>query len=346
MAYITQESLSRFENPLICSNFCKAISLKKREYLYNFAFLWNMLYDNKVFFGYEGKTSGIKNFLFDSFVNSYWSVIPKENIVLKFFAVIQETEKKKQKLLAENQHLASLRDWLLPMLMNGQVGFKEDYQEQTQTVSVAAEAEVEYNNSYSLLQAAIVGGYIILKNKKQDFGRTKLMKLLFLLEYHCQLKIDKRPNQFFYKNTAGPYNEEYIREVERILYQYRFYTAKKKPRNIGKDLVEYISHNKEIELQHLFQENFSEKRESIDCVIDIMKKCSWKVCEIVATLYAVWNNRKIKQEAINDNLLVQDFYDWSDHKHDYSESEVFAGLTFMRNNNIIPMGFGEYVDKK
>ena len=26
----------------------------------------------------------------------------------------------------ENQQLASLRDWLLPMLMNGQVGFKED----------------------------------------------------------------------------------------------------------------------------------------------------------------------------------------------------------------------------
>lgn len=27
--------------------------------------------------------------------------------------------------LKENQHLASLRDWLLPMLMNGQIGFKE-----------------------------------------------------------------------------------------------------------------------------------------------------------------------------------------------------------------------------
>lgn len=144
MAYITQELLSRFENPLICSNFCKAISLKKQEYLYNFAFLWSMLYDNKVFFGYEGKTSGIKNFLFDSFVNSYWSVIPKEDIVLKYFAMMQRTEKKKQKLLAENQHLASLRDWLLPMLMNGQVGFKEAYKEQTQTVSVAAEAKVEY----------------------------------------------------------------------------------------------------------------------------------------------------------------------------------------------------------
>lgn len=144
MAYITPDTLVRFENPLICSNFCKAITLKNYKYLYNYAFLWNMLYDNNVFFGFEGKTSGIKNFLFDSFVNSYWSVIPDEKIVLVFFKLMQKIEKKKQKLLAENHKLASLRDWLLPMLMNGQVGFKEEYQEQSPIVSIAAESEVEY----------------------------------------------------------------------------------------------------------------------------------------------------------------------------------------------------------
>lgn len=147
MAYLTQETLSRFENPLICSNFCKAISLSNEKYLYNFAFLWNMLYDNGVFFGYEGKTSGIKNFLFDSFVNSYCSVIPREDIVSKFYDFMQDIEKKKQKLLTENQQLASLRDWLLPMLMNGQIGFKEEYQEQAQMFNVAAEAAVEYKKT-------------------------------------------------------------------------------------------------------------------------------------------------------------------------------------------------------
>ena len=29
-------------------------------------------------------------------------------------------------LRKENRELAALRDWLLPMLMNGQVGFKEE----------------------------------------------------------------------------------------------------------------------------------------------------------------------------------------------------------------------------
>lgn len=44
----------------------------------------------------------------------------------------------------ENQQLVSLRDWLLPMLMNGQVGFKEEKQEQSQVVNMAAELESQY----------------------------------------------------------------------------------------------------------------------------------------------------------------------------------------------------------
>lgn len=346
MAYITQETLNRFENPLICSNFCKAISLKNEKYLYNFASLWNMLYDNNVFFGYEGKTSGIKNFLFDSFVNSYWSVIPQEDIILQFYTLMQDIEKKKQKLLAENQQLASLRDWLLPMLMNGQVGFKEAYQEQTESVNVAAEAKAEYGKTYSMSQAAILGGYLILKNRNQDFGRTKLMKLLFLTEYHCQLNVDKRIEQHYYKNTAGPYNDKFIDEIEKILSRFGFYTIQKEKLSLNKDLVKYISHNKELELQQLFQGNFSAKRTEIDAFINLLKAQSMKMCEIIATLYAVWNNRIIRNEIINDSLLIQDFYDWSEHKHDYTKSQVSAGLNFMRNNHIIPAGFGDYVDKK
>lgn len=34
-------------------------------------------------------------------------------------------EKKKSKIFAENQELTALRDFLLPLLMNGQVGFKD-----------------------------------------------------------------------------------------------------------------------------------------------------------------------------------------------------------------------------
>ncbi len=121
LAYLIDETLSRFDNPLICSNFCKAIELKNKRHLFNFVYNWNGLYDNGVLFGYEGKTSGIKNLLFDSFVNSYWVVVPDDKLISKFYNFMLDIEKKKQTALKENQQLTSLRDWLLPMLMNGQL---------------------------------------------------------------------------------------------------------------------------------------------------------------------------------------------------------------------------------
>ena len=54
------------------------------------------------------------------------SVVNKgpQELAQKFFCFASSLQKKKQKLLKENEHLESIRDWLLPMLMNGQVTIK------------------------------------------------------------------------------------------------------------------------------------------------------------------------------------------------------------------------------
>ena len=121
IALITESTLERFDTDIICSNFCKAVSIKNEKYIYNFKQEWQRLYDAGVFFGFEGKTSGIKNFLFDSFMNSYSIVLPKKEIVEKYYEFAQSIDKKIQSNRKQNQELSALRDWLLPMLMNGQV---------------------------------------------------------------------------------------------------------------------------------------------------------------------------------------------------------------------------------
>lgn len=125
LAFITEETLERFENPLICSNFCKALTLKNEKYLYNFVYQWNRLYENNVLFGWEGKTSGIKNLLFDNFTTNYYVPVPPEHLAEKFYEFMQPLQAKKQKNLLEINELENLRDWLLPMLMNGQVSVGE-----------------------------------------------------------------------------------------------------------------------------------------------------------------------------------------------------------------------------
>lgn len=129
MAFITRETLERFDNPLICSNFCKAVTLKEEKAIYNFAYEWNRLYDAGVLFGWEGKTSGIKNLLFESFVSNHKVVIPDSIIMEHFYDKAKPIHAQMQTNLKQNQKLSELRDWLLPMLMNGQVTVGEAKQE-------------------------------------------------------------------------------------------------------------------------------------------------------------------------------------------------------------------------
>jgi type I restriction enzyme S subunit len=121
LAFLMDETLSRFDAPVICSNFCKAVTLKEQKSTFNFVFEWNNAYNNGILFGFEGKTSGIKNLLFESFVSSYKTPVPPIKLMTHFFNTVISFEIKKQKGLKENNELEALRDWLLPMLMNGQV---------------------------------------------------------------------------------------------------------------------------------------------------------------------------------------------------------------------------------
>lgn len=57
-------------------------------------------------------------------VENYSAVIPSEEILSKFADFTLDIEKKKSEIIRENKKLISLRDRLLPLLMNGQVEVK------------------------------------------------------------------------------------------------------------------------------------------------------------------------------------------------------------------------------
>ena len=120
---ITEEIINRFDGNVICSNFCHGVRILNKKYISYFLRMWNMFYDNKVFFNYEGKTSGLKNFQFDTFVENKW-YMPPEDIVKKYDLTVNKIKTKIDKNESENLKLTAMRDRLLPLLMNGQVEVK------------------------------------------------------------------------------------------------------------------------------------------------------------------------------------------------------------------------------
>ncbi len=57
-------------------------------------------------------------------IDWYKTFIPPNNLLIKFSNILAPIQRKKELITLENQELAKLRDWLLPMLMNGQVKVK------------------------------------------------------------------------------------------------------------------------------------------------------------------------------------------------------------------------------
>lgn len=126
ICYINSNTLNRFSCDVITSNFCKAFSLKNKSYLYWFYLMWQKLLVSNVFFNFEGKTTGIKNLQFDVLTKGYKICIPPEQLITKFHNAVENLYLKIQKNQENNQELSSLRDFLLPMLMNGQISFSDD----------------------------------------------------------------------------------------------------------------------------------------------------------------------------------------------------------------------------
>lgn len=74
--------------------------------------------DKKYFAG-----TGLKHLQKDLFKNTK-VIIPNDEILKKFNSISNSMLDKISSIYNENKRLILLRDYLLPLLMNGQVGFK------------------------------------------------------------------------------------------------------------------------------------------------------------------------------------------------------------------------------
>lgn len=118
---ITKELINSFQEPIICTNFCRAIRLKEATYS-NFVYsLLQYLYNEKVFFTYENGTTGIKNLDITILFGQYKTVIPSEEVFAEYHSMYSEFLRYIYENGFECKKLSEIRDILLPKLMSGEI---------------------------------------------------------------------------------------------------------------------------------------------------------------------------------------------------------------------------------
>ncbi len=192
------------------------------------------------------------------------------------------------------------------------------------------------------LEAHVVAGHVVYKlHESIGWGRTKLQKALHLINYHCQIGFGAE----FIRNTAGPDDQHMLNCIDAKFRQYRHVDIQQEKCN-GRTHYTYKPTAMIQEVESVYNNYPQEIRESIDNLLQVLDEMDLGGAEIVSTLYAVWNNRIIKQQAITDDLLLGDFYAWSEHKADFGEVQVRKTLNYMKTINLVPTGWGRYIDNK
>ena len=241
--------------------------------------------------------------------------------------ILTDMDSEIEQLEKERQKYTALKQGAMQKLLTGQIRLVNT-SSQHRTIPI---------------DAHIIGGHIVyILHGSKGWGRTKLQKSMHLLGYCCQLDFGNE----YIRNVAGPDDQKLMKHIDDKFKQYGHVRREVKKDDRGGKHYDYIPTPKIVEIEQAFEHYPIETKQTINDLLNKIKKMDLKRAEIVSTLYAVWNNRIIKEQEINDDLLLKDFYDWSEHKSDFSQDLVLRGLNYMRKEDIIPIGWGKYIDKK
>lgn len=191
-----------------------------------------------------------------------------------------------------------------------------------------------------LLPNVIAGHIVNTLYQSQGWGRTKLQKALHLSSYYSQADL----GACYIRNTAGPDDQSFMNQIDLKFKQYHHVEVFPNITLDGKKHYVYRP-TEDIHILEKVYDGYPEiTRQKIDFILSKMTSWDLAQSEIISTLYAVWNNRIIKNQPISDELLLADFYKWSEHKSEYSSDKVLKMLDYMRKENIIPTGWGKYIE--
>lgn len=246
--------------------------------------------------------------------------------------IIQEIESRlsiadkiEETLKQSIQQADSLRQSILKMAFEGQLVAADTIETIKQTTKgIPSERKI------------LAGRIIFLLHDEKYFGLTKFQKILYLAENFAELSYDTN----FIRERAGPYDKDFAKAFRIEMREKDWLQEEQKGsitkfilgNNIGSLIKEYATH-------------FREKSKQITFVIQQLKDKSTHDAELIATLYAVWNNRLIKNQPVKIELLIEDFFNWSaKKKEEFQQEEIVTTYKWLKTIKLIPSGFGKSIE--
>ncbi|UCS93281.1 hypothetical protein KZP23_21970 [Echinicola marina] len=164
-------------------------------------------------------------------------------------------------------------------------------------------------------------------HQEWSLGHLKLHKLIFL----CQNSLGMAIHTNFLKQAMGPYDPKLMRSIDSQLKKNQWFEYR------GASTQKYWPLTKAGAHKEWYERYFHNQLEQIDKLISIFRNMKSEKVELVATIFACWQEVLEENQTFNMELLTKKFYKWSEEKKKFSESNIKVAIDWMYEKGIYPI---------
>lgn len=244
------------------------------------------------------------------------------------------TETKKLELIYNRKivYLQDLKKSLLQKAFSGELTASK-------SIAKVIELPVKYTNISAIdLQAGIVAFALqrhLEANKANTFGHVKAEKIVHLAEQMLNIDLERNP----VKDAAGPNDFPHANKVQFRAGKAGFYNVRET--EVG---YKYTPGNQIQSIISKTQTVLDEKVDKLKWLVDLLVPMTTQQAEIIATVYAAWNNLLRNGKEITDEAIVTEAReDWHPDKLKIERGKFFNAIKWIKEVGLVPSGNGKQV---
>lgn len=192
----------------------------------------------------------------------------------------------------------------------------------------------------SLPDRAAIGCYAIQRlSDQRTFGRTAQVKVLYMAEAHLGLALGGR----YMRDAAGPL-DKWIYTFEEEAAREQWFSVVEGATKEGHKKIEYRKGpNLSTKAQEASSRLSAAQRSELDCMLALLAQKPTVEVEIIATLFAAWNDFLIDGRQPDDDEIVREVREnWHPSKQRFSQAELRSWLAWLRQHELVPQGKGPH----
>lgn len=176
-------------------------------------------------------------------------------------------------------------------------------------------------------------------DKLPYFGHVKAEKISHLVEAHLGLDLERQP----FKDAAGPNDHPHLKKVEHRARKANWFEVTR----LATGRYEFRPQSGFGHLLTKTQQALGGRLGEVERLLELMLPMNMRQAEILATVYAAWNNLLLLGKSPSDEEIVLEARDnWHESKLKIDRSKFFRAVEWMREKGLVPVGRGRVVAAK